>query len=292
MRMMKKIWHILGDTRIAFLLLLAASATLLTGAFYAEHNFSLFREPNRMRIQDWFPAHWAAEPQRVWWVPLLFLFMTGLGVNTFICASNRIARLLRQRRTWPVGKFLHLLTPSLIHFIFLVIMLGHLTTFVAGNWQTLSLAADADVTIAGASASYRVQGLRDQFYPDASALHDRIAQTRVDLATADGETIHLAYTRPVLNDGRFFLLDKAKAGKSAAKRKILPQADKETCNKANVYVEADKKRKKGHQLLLVVSDPGLPLIVTGLTLIMGLMIGYFLFPPTGNAGNAKRRIGT
>lgn len=289
--MMKKIWRLLGDTRIAFLLLLAASATLLTGAFYAEHNFSLYRELNRMRIQDWFPAHWAAEPQLVWWVPLLFLFMTGLGINTFICASSRVARLLHQRQTWPPARFFHLLTPSLIHFIFLVIMLGHLTTFVAGNWQTISLTADADVAIAGESRFYRVQDLRDQFYPDASALHDRIAQTRVDLATADGETIHLAYTRPVLTDDRFFLLDKVKAGRGAAKRKILPQADKETCNKANVYVEADKKRKKGRHLLLVVSDPGLPLILSGLTLIMILMIGYFLFQPTGNGKNAKRRIG-
>jgi len=288
--MIKKIWHLLGDTRIAFLLLLAASATLLTGAFYAEHNFSLFRELNRMRIQDWLPAHWATELQRVWWVPLLFLFMTGLGINTFICASNRVVRLLRQRRTWPAAKFFHLLTPSLIHFIFLIIMLGHLTTFVAGNWQTLPLAADAAVPIAGDSRSYRVQDLRDQFYPDASDLHDRIAQTRVDLATADGKTIHLAYTRPVIADGRFFLLDKVKAGKGAAKRKILPGADQETCNKAHVYVEADKKRKKGRQLLLVVSDPGLPLVVTGLTLIMVLMIGYFLFPPVGNDKNPKREI--
>lgn len=284
--MIKKTWHILGDTRIAFFLLLAASATLLTGAFYAEHNFSLFRELNRMRIQEWFPVHWVAEPERVWWVPLLFLFMTGLGINTFICASNRVARLLRQRHTWPAGRFFHLLTPSLIHFIFLIIMLGHLTTFVAGNWQTIPLKADGEVAIAGGDRPYRVQKLRDQFYPDASALHDRIAQTRVNLATPDGETIHLAYTRPVLADGRFFLLDKVKSGKGAAKRKILPGADKETCNKANVYVEADKKRKKGRQLLLVVSDPGLPLIVTGLTLIMVLMIGYFLFQTNG-AGNRK-----
>jgi len=85
-------------------------------------------------------------------------------------------------------------------------------------------------------------------------------------------------------------LDKVKTGKGAAKRKILPGADQETCNKAHVYVEADKKRKKGRQLLLVVSDPGLPLIVTGLTLIMVLMIGYFLFPPVGNAKNPKREI--
>jgi hypothetical protein len=292
MSMVKRIWNVLGDTRIAFFLLFSSSATLLTGAFYAENNFSLFRELNRMRIQEWFPMHWSADPEKIWWIPLLFIFMTGLGINTFICASNRVARLLRQRCTWPAGKFFHLLIPSLIHFIFLIIMLGHLTTFGTGSWQSFPLKADGELVIAEGDRIYRVMEIRDRFFPDGSALHSRIAQTNVSLAAADGKATHLAYTRPVLTDGRFFLLDKVKSGKGAAKRKILPQADKETCNKANVYVESDKQRKKGRQLLLVVSDPGLPLIISGLILIMILMVGYFLFQPNGNAKNNKRRIGT
>ena len=280
--MAKKIWHVLGDTRIAFVLLLAASAILFTGSIYAEYNFSLFRELNRIRIQNWLPTHWAAEPEQVWWVPLLFVVMALLGINTFICASNRVARLLRQHRTWPAGRFFHLLIPSLIHFIFLIIMLGHLTTFMAGNWQTFPLKADGELAFAGEQRSYRVQGIRDRFFPDVSALRGHIEQTQVSLANQDGKAARLAYTRPALMDGRFFLLDKTRAGKGSSKREIQSRADKEIYNKANVYVQADKNRKTESRFLLVVSDPGLPLIVTGLTLIMMLMIGYFLFQPNGN----------
>lgn len=289
MNRIRRVWHLLGDTRIAFVLLLAVSATLLTGAFYAEHHSSLIRELNRMRIQDWFPGHWTAQPERIWWVPLLFVLMTGLGINTFVCAANRSVRLLGQRRAWPAATFLHLLTPSLIHFLFLFIMLGHLTTFAAGTWQTVPLEAGGELALEGDPRSYRVLEIRDRFYPDGSALHHRIAQTRVTLAAADGTAIHLAYTRPVLADGRIFLLDKIKRRSKAAKRKILPLADEETCNKAALYVEPDKERKNGRQHLLVVSDPGLPVIVTGLASILLLMLGYFLFQTNGGGQNPHRK---
>lgn len=284
---MRKLWNFLGDIKVAFILLMAASATLMAGAFYAERHFSLFRELNRMRIQDWLPGHLAAQPEWVWWVPVLFVVMAALGVNTFICASNRVARLLRQRRTLPTGRFFYLLTPSLVHFLFLIIMLGHLTTFVAGRWQTVPLATGQDVSIEGDRQPYRVQAVQDRFFPETTALHDRIAQTTVTLAATDGKMTRLQYTRPVFMDGRFFLLDKIKKGKGAAKKRIFTATDKETCNKANVYIEADKGRKKGRQLLLIISDPGLAWIVSGLTLIMMLMIGYF-FVQANSAGNKKK----
>ena len=276
---MKTIWNTLGDIRVAFLLLMAASATLLAGSFYAGGNFSLFMELNRLRIQDWLPAHLADQPDVVWWVPLLFLIMGMLGVNTFICATNRIARLIRKRRSMSPGRLFYLLTPSLVHFLFIMIMIGHLTTFTAGQWQALPLVTDGLVTIVPGSAPVHVQAVNDRFFPETSALRDRIAQTTVTLVDANQETVQLQYARPAYRDGRFLFLDKIKKSKSQAKERILPSTKDETCNKAHVYVETNQARKQGNPLLLIVSDPGLAVIITGLTLIMVLMIGYFLLKP-------------
>ena len=278
---MKNVWNFLGDIKVAFVLLLAAAATLLAGAFYAENNFSLFRELNRMRVQDWLAVHLAARPELVWWVPLLFVIMTALGINTFICASDRFVRLWRQRRSLPAGRFFYLLMPSLVHFLFITIMLGHLATFGLGKWQTMPLEAGVELTFAG-GVPYRVQSVQDRFFPETTALHNRIAQTVVTLVGNDENLTRLQYTRPIFKDGRFYLLDKIKPGHGAAKKKFLPGTDAETCNKAHVYVEPQKARKEGRQLLLIVSDPGLVVIVSGLTLIMVLMLGYFLVQTNGN----------
>jgi hypothetical protein len=276
---MKNVWNLLGDIKLAFILLLSSSATLLIGSLYAGGDFALFHELNRMRIQDWLPAQLVDRPGGIWWIPLLFLIMGMLGVNTFICAFNRIAQLIRQRRSLPVGRFCYLLMPSLVHFLFIVIMLGHLTTFTAGRWQTLPVVEKTQVTIDQEDKAYQVQAISDQFFPQTSALRDRIAQTTVTLVDAHQKTTRLAYTRPVYMDGHFFFLDKIKKKKPTVKPRILPSTTEETCNKAHVYVEPHPAQRQGRQLLLIVSDPGLPVIITGLALILILMVGYFLFRP-------------
>ena len=270
----------MGDIRVAFILLMAASATLFTGAFYAGGNFTLFHELNRHRIQDWLPTQLSSQPELVWWIPLLFLVMGLLGVNTFICATNRMARLIRQRRTMAAGRFIYLMMPSLVHMLFIMIMIGHLTTFTTGTWQILPLVPGKLVTIDSVGAPYQVQRAEDRFFPQTSGLRDRIAQTTVTLVDANQETIQVQYNRPAFVDGRFFLLDKAnKKKKRSEKERILPSTSEETCNKAHVYVETNQARKGNRQLLLIVSDPGLAVIITGLTLIMVLMIAYLSFKP-------------
>jgi hypothetical protein len=277
---MKTIWNAIGDIRVAFVLLVSASATLFTGAIYAGGNFSLFQELNRHRIQDWLPGQLSSRPELVWWIPLLFIIMGLLGLNTFACAISRMSRLIHQRRSMTTVRFLHLMTPSLVHLLFIMIMIGHLTTFATGAWQTLPLAVDKSVTIDSIDATYQVQGVQDRFFSDTSAMRDRIAQTTVTLIDANREMTRLAYTRPAYLNGRFFLLDKAgKKQKRTQTQRIMPSATEETCNKAPDYVETDQSRKKNRQLLLVVKDPGLPIIIAGLTLIMVLMIGYLSFKP-------------
>lgn len=283
---MKKIWSFLGDTRVAFVLLMGASGTLIVGSFYAQKHFSLFRELNRMRVQDWLQRHWTEQPELIWWVPVLFAIMTGLGLNTIICVLNRVARLVRQRDAHTRKRFFYLLTPSLIHFLFIFIMLGHLITFTLGMWQVFPLNSGAQVVIDQQNSIYRVGAIKDRFYPGHTAMRDRIAQTTVILTDGSQNAVRLRYLRPVLLDGRFLLLDKVKKNKKATEVINSNPTAGETCNKAHVYKEPDKKLKTGSQRLLIVTDPGCAVIVTGLTLIMGLMIAYFIFQP-GNSSHLR-----
>ncbi|MDY0311465.1 MAG: nucleoside deaminase [Desulfobacterales bacterium] len=274
--MLKSIWNALGDIRLAVILLLTASATLLTGAFYAEDHFSIFMALNHMRIQDWLPSQWASQPELVWWIPVLFAIMALLGVNTFICAANRCLRLVGQRRNMAAGRFFYLLTPSLVHFLFITIMLGHLATFTAGRWQRLPLAADSPIAVSPEAPGYRVAAIRDEFYPESSALGGRLRQTAVALEGAGGQALQLQYGRPVFIDGRFLLIDKAPQGEKAHK-KPMPAGSPPARRPGPASAEAAQGPEAAPPMLLIVSDPGLGVILFGLTLIMTLMIGYFLF---------------
>jgi hypothetical protein len=276
--MIKRIWNILGDIKISFVLLMAASATLFTGSLYAGNHYSLFNELNRLRVQNWFADHVLLQPELVWWVPLLFIIMGCLGVNIFICTCNRVSALFNQRKSNPRILFFYLLIPSIIHFLFLVIILGHLMTFTLGKWQITPLKQHNSVEFGEEKQTLRVKSIRDTFFPENSAMRDRIFQTRAILINTEEEEIDLQFTKPVFIDGYYLFLDKKKErkkGMSEAKPVEVIEND-ENCNKAYVYIEKERDKQEGELLLLIVSDPGLYVIIFGLTSIMVLMIWYFI----------------
>jgi len=286
----KRIWNILGDIKISFVLLMAASATLFTGSLYAGNHYSLFNELNRLRVQDWVADHITLQPEMVWWIPVLFIIMACLGANTFICACNRVAALIGPRKSGSGFHFFHLLTPSIIHFLFLVIILGHLMTFTLGRWQTTPLKQQSRVELGEKKQMLRVQSIRDIFFPENSAMRDRIFQTTATLINAEEKEIDLQFTKPAFIDGHYLFLDKIKERK---KEKLETEPaeniqDDENCNKAYVYIEKERDKQEGELLLLIVFDPGLYVIIFGLTSIMGLMIWYFvaqkMTPKNGKEG--------
>jgi hypothetical protein len=273
----KKIWNVWGDIKISFVLLMAASTILFVGSLYAGNHYSLFNELNRLRVQDWFADHMISQPELVWWIPVLFIIMGCLGVNVFICACNRVTALIGQHKSDLGMHFFHSLIPSIIHFLFLVIILGHLMTFTLGRWQTIPLRQQSSVELGGEKQMLRVQSIRDIFFPENSAMRDRIFQTTVTLLNAEEKETDLKFTKPVFINGRYLFLDKIKVRKKEKleMKSIQNMQNDENCNKAYIYIEKERGQQKGELLLLVVFDPGLYIIIFGLTSIMGLMIWYF-----------------
>ena len=277
--MVKKIWQISGDIKVSFFLLMSASATLFIGSVYADRHFSLFRELNRVRVQDWLSLHMDSKPELVWWIPVLFIIMGFLGVNTFICAFDRVSRLLPQRKLMPGKNFFYLITPSIIHCLFIVIMLGHLLTFTLGKWETSPLEPGLKIDIGGKRQLITITKIKHRFYSENSGMKNRISQTIVTIKNNEDKTIDLQYVKPVIVDGNYLFLDKIKKRKKDIKQieaGTINTENKETCNKAHVYLENKKEKKDGKLLLLIVSDPGLTLIIKGLFLTLCLMLWYFL----------------
>ena len=273
---------------------MVASATLFTGSLYAGNHYSLFNELNRLRVQDWFAGHVTLHLELIWWVPVLFIIMGCLGANIFICACNRVAALIGQHKSNPLILFFHLLTPSVIHFLFLVLIFGHLMTFTLGRWQTTPLKQQSSVELGEEKQILRVQSIRDTFFPENSAMRDRIFQTRATLINTAEEEIDLQFTKPVFIDGHYLFLDKKKERKKGMSKTTPVEdiEDDENCNKAYVYIEKERDKQEGELLLLVVSDPGLYVIIFGLTSIMGLMIWYFIAqkmtPKNGREGSIRQ----
>lgn len=278
--MLKKIWHLAGHIKVSFVLLMLSALTLFIGSMYGNNHFTLIRALNRTRVQDWFMANIEAHADAIWWTPLLFIIMACLGVNIFICAVNRMVQILSQRRSSSKKRLFYLLTPTLIHYGFIVIILGHLLTFTGGRWETIPLETDMRIDVGPQKEPLTVVSMKDTFHAETSAMRHRVRQTRVRLKDNQNREFVLQYLKPVRIHGHFLFLDKAKQKKRTAPVKPkLDDASKETCNQAHLFHQ--KTPKPSGLRLLIVSDPGLGLIISGLTVIMLLMGWYFIFPVNG-----------
>jgi len=230
---------------------------------------------NEMPVQDWFVKNISGNLSRIWWLPVLFISMTFLGINTFVCMINRIRILLTKKNEIPLRKFFHLLTPSLIHGLFIIILFGHFITFTAGEWQRTNIREGMVVKIDNSGEVFNVKSISNKYYPDNSLLKQRIRNTEVKLLTGNGTALNIQHLNPKFYNGKHIFLDMKKNKKESKLKDLAVINSSETCNKAEHYHQ--KKIKPGSTLQLrTVYDPGLPIILVGFLFILILMLWYYI----------------
>lgn len=277
----KSIWNFLGDLRLSFYLLLSASVFFLIGSVYTLNYYKFFNGLNEMRIQDWMLDHFASRLSITWWMPVLILLLALLGVNTFICSLNRIVTLIKGGAGGGLRKFFHTMTPSIIHLLFIMVMASHGITFVFGSWERLPLKNGEEVAIEGMPA-LNVASIEDKYFPEDTGLKKRIEQTEVTLTKEDGEKITVSFLNHVKYGDYHLHLELARKGNwkelQKKEKRIGETVDEDSCNKAPIYhiAKQEVKEKERELRLVAIYDPGLNIIIAGFTLILLLMVWYYI----------------
>ncbi len=276
--MVKKIWDALGHIKLSFYLLVAASFTLFSGSIISNRHFSFFSTLNESRVQDWLSINFLSHMALTWWIPLLFLIMALLGVNIFICACNRVSALIAQRDRMSFVKLMVKLSPSVVHFMFLIIMIGHLMTFTLGQWHRIPIKAGDEVIIGKQTRPIKIQSIENTYFPEHTKMQGRISKTDVVLGGISHENVVMTYMKPLTYNRFHLLLDLEKKRKKdilKTQANIEQQKTDETCNKAPIY-HTQKRDENRKLMLLAVSDPGLYVLVIGFTVMLAVMIVYFI----------------
>jgi hypothetical protein len=278
---MRRWLRILGDTRLTWWSLCATAVLFFVGAIFANARYELFNRLNETRIQDWIGAHLLDDLAVAWWLPLLLLALLVLGINTAACTVERVANLWPARRDRPPAAFLRDLTPSVIHAQFAVVMIGHLLTITGGTWQRVPLREGRRIALPGTDGLV-VEGLRIDLSRPSTGQESRVTGTTATLASADGETLQVAFGAPASYRGYHLLLDRPKKQKKDPP-KTGADAD-ENCNREKDF-RAARADQAGTTQLLVVDDPGLWVIFPAFGLILVLMGWYFAVPVKRNRGS-------
>jgi hypothetical protein len=203
-----------------------------------------------MTVQAWFTQTGIHRLSLTWWVFLLFGFMLLLGINTILCAQARMLELWQKRSGLSKGKLFVLYLPSLMHLVFVLMLSGHLLTFTLCQHARIPIQEGASFTLPSGEA-FMVESLRPDIYSSGSKLSGRLRNMTATLrpaAPASGTPLELKILDPIRHGSLHLHLDLA---------------------------PSSKQDNRPHLFLIVTKDPGLPIIVSGLTVLIALMLIYY-----------------
>ncbi|TAL33031.1 MAG: hypothetical protein EPN93_15315 [Spirochaetes bacterium] len=279
--MIRKAWTFMGSTGLTFWLICAIGVTMYIGSLIASANFTFFEEANTLRIQDWFFSRGVGEPGKTWWLPLLFLLFAGLGANTIACAMQRVSFLWSRRANFAAKQFLILMTPSMVHIVFLVMLSGHFLTFTLYEYRRIPIQESTRVDLLdGRTAA--IKTIERERFPNGSLLHDRVRQVEVELEIGEGplaRSTRLGFLSPVYDGDVWLQLDLER--KKMKEARIDPTD--ESCNKErNFHMDHVRTPGMAQVYLVQTRDPGFLVLLPCFGLVILMMALYFA------AGSTRR----
>ena len=243
--MINTLWQRLASPRLCFWTLNLLSLNLFIGGLYAMFD-DRYRQLNMTLFPQWMQNNFDVH---CWWLITLMLVLTLLGINTFACAVQRLQQLWQRRRANGWRTSLLLLSPTLMHLCFLLILSGHALTEFTGLKEDLPISngqqLHLDDTIIEVISQHNI------FHGDGP-LKGVLRQSEAQLR----------FTR----DGHHH---------EATLRVLHPVYD----NGASYHLLLAKKPRPGQPPTLKIAikkDPGLPLILLGNALMSLLMAIYFV----------------
>ncbi|MFZ7110475.1 MAG: hypothetical protein ACOWYE_02225 [Desulfatiglandales bacterium] len=267
--MFKKIWDFLSQLRLSFWLILCITATLTAGSVYSRLNYQFFEYLDTRSVFAWFSKFGLNNPGKSWWVALLYTLMGFLALNALACSIERLRALWPKRRETTPARFLTLLSPSIIHLLFVLIMGGHFLTFNCSVHARYPIEPGHTITLPD-DKTVRIEGIDIINYPKDSYLQDRLrdAVFSIEVMSDGGKAAYsFSFLKPLFLDGAFLHAD------VSSKRVVEMSATGVTvCSRAEVK---HTEENIPQFYILYTKDPGLFVIVGLLCLIMCAMIWYY-----------------
>jgi len=261
---MNRIWNILKNVELTFWLLLVVTIMFITGSLYSRADYHLLESLNNVPIHEWFVQRGFDHIDMTWWIPVLVMAMALLTLNTLVCAVDRLAGLWPKRGELPQGRFLALITPSLIHILFILILCGHVLTFTVIHHERYAVEIGNTYRLPD-NATVTVRAIDLINYPEGTPLADRLMNGSITLSVTDrpDTQYRVGFLSPVRLNGAYLHIE-------AAKRDTGPE-ELLYCNRGEVRSTADLNPQI---FLLYTEDPGLSIIVVFL-FIMIVLLGFY-----------------
>ncbi|MFZ5905873.1 MAG: hypothetical protein ACOYVJ_00505 [Nitrospirota bacterium] len=256
--MIEKLWKVTGSVRLTFWLLLIISLDLAVGSYAIRFFPQVFKPLNTIFLQEWFITYGQENLPIIWWFILLLGLLFLLGINTAVCVIRRLSTLWKTRRQMTAFVLFHRVAPSIAHMCFFIMLIGHFLSMTTGLHRVVPLYPGARFSLPGAIQG-EIVGQYCNRYSEPAVISGSVKQCAVtmNLRASQITVKQVSFLEPFSWNGVVF------------------------------HLGMDKKTPSRDMKLSVKRDPGVPLIVSGFSVLVLLMVWYYLL--IGRADKQSKR---
>jgi hypothetical protein len=179
-----RVWHALGSIHLTVALCLLLTGDMIYGYFCLHGRSTLFAPLNEVGLTAWLTTYGRYNLSHTLWFIMLLALLLLLGVNTFVCTTERVVGLLKRRAQYAPRRFLFKFAPHLMHYALILLLCGYLSTYLfARVLDTRTLLPGASLNLPGTSAQITFETFDPVYYTGGRlvAFENRVLRPRAHL---------------------------------------------------------------------------------------------------------------
>jgi cytochrome c biogenesis protein ResB len=254
------LWRSLGSVRLAVVLLILLVIDLSLAYFSINGRSIIFEPMNQVGIWPWLNTYAMANLRYTAWFFIFLVLLSALVLNTLVCTTDRLWKLLRQRKEQKSNKrFFFALSTHTMHLGMVVILIGYLISYTMSQvYPSLTLIPQKETIVAGTNLRVKLTSMTLPIYEGKrlETFTGMVISPSVQLRVATPateRTASLGFNNPVYFQGYTFFLQRFSPTKNA--------------NMSNAhYIVIDVRR-----------DPGVLFYFVGISFFLGGLLCYVIF---------------
>ena len=274
----KNIWKFFGSSILTVFILLAVVLDFEIGFFLFRSHPSVFSPLDRLMLFEWLRTYGLESITVTWWFFVLLFLLFILTLNTVVCTVDSVVVLIKRRGKFSTTHaFVLKFAPHVMHVAFVLLLLGHLTSYVAGfNLFNNILRQGIVMRVPHSDLQLSLEKLKVEFYKSEDApIPDLAGKARdviVDVLIIDPANDNfkhaikkkISINRPAFYQGISFHL-----------KDFYPRNES---NKGVPYVN-----------LIIRKDPGIRILALG-TILFTIGLFMYLFSVYRQVGSQRSEV--
>lgn len=161
MNFARTIWRMAGNIQLTVVLCGLLTVNMACAYLSIKGNLTLYMPMNDIGVYEWLRTYGLNNWTATWWFMVLMMLLTALGINTFVCTTDRLLNIVRARRPGWLLK----LAPHIMHYAVLVILSGYLASYLfAFSLPGRALKPGDTLALPKAASSVTFEGFEPIYY--------------------------------------------------------------------------------------------------------------------------------